>query len=1187
MIMKTINLKNLLLFCLLGCVFYCKSTTVEVSLPKENIIDEKRKIAENLIKQSSYYYQKKDYLKSIELADKSLKEYILFEGYYLKGMSYYQINDFNNGLKNLLLAEQIKPEEEQLLLTLGLIYSSLNQYEEALNRFLKLNKKNPNDPYYLYRIGLTYKEMQKYDEAISYLKKADREDFKYRNHVLLLLGDIYFELKDFSLSEYYYNELEKLNPKSEEVRNSKNQLKVAYYIEQGNIAFKNKKFKEAENYFHQVVLLKPEDSIGYFQKGILYLEIQDFDKAIENLKKALKITKKLDHFLYLCRAYLESQNYHEAYSCVQDGLKFYPESDSLLNLLAIYYKNIGNYKQSISVLNKILLKNEQSLNTHKNCYLIYLEIFNLKKAEYHLNKLREIDKENLNYWDKELKKLNALKIMEQGNEFLKKHQYNQAKKFYYKALENYQHPIVYIAIGDLYLKMGNYQNAENNYLSALKLSDSYQQTYLKLLDLYKIIKNKKKYDQVKQKIYQKSSQNLDFALLYINLLLKEKQYKEALELNNKLIKKTPNSIMLKKNLAYIYYLLAIEENQNKNFSMALNYINQSKKYDPENVLYHNTKEIIDNNLKNLHYIGLLEEAEKLFFREEYQKAKEIYLNLYTKWKKPLILVRLAEIEFYWGNELEGYKILNEALKEKPTEIPLLEALYTRLLELNRLEEAEKGFKEVIKLKEDAYFSYYKLGIIQLLKKNYIEALSYFDDAILYNPDFLPSKIGYGLTLYFLKDIKRSEEIFRSITEEKGFGSEIASLNVALIYLNKNELNIAKKELLEIIKRFPEYSDAYYHLAYIEYENRNFIEAEQLLKKAIYYQKKDVYYWALIKLYKEIGQNKKSLNEYCKIFLKTYPSSKYYSKVKEIYFNLNEEKQFYEISYTGDMKDFQILSFDKYFIFYNSQEILNVEKNSQKIQYHIQEKGIQSVYLNQFLWVIKNKEIKAFDPILGVEVWNKRFNQNICKLMQIYPDLILLTSESNCKENLFIVYQEKNIKIDQPILTFFNNNFLILENNEIYKIPQEKIFNPEFTEKNQVLNLNQERIKEWGNTESIFYVLTNEKFYIFDKDYRLLYQEVVKDKQNYQVIEDYLVKINLLDNLIEIMDLSQKEKGYFYKNNLDLLNNDLKNLKFIHKKLYLYLDSKNNLNTINLENKVINQVELDLKNIEKGIITLYY
>jgi len=253
-------------------IFYCK--TIEYKDIKKLEIEnyEKKVRAGDLIKQAFFYYQKKDYLKSIEFADQSLKEFILFDGYYIKGMSYYQLGDFPNGLKNLLLAEQIQPNQEQLLLTLGLIYSSQKQYEQAILRFEKLLTLNPNDPYYLYRLGLTYKEIQQYERAIPYLEKADQKEFPYRNNVLLLLGDIYFELKDFQKSEYYYNELEKLNPNSEEVKNSKTQSKVAYFIEEGNKSFKNKKYLEAENHFKQVIQLIPNRSVGYFQLGLVYLE---------------------------------------------------------------------------------------------------------------------------------------------------------------------------------------------------------------------------------------------------------------------------------------------------------------------------------------------------------------------------------------------------------------------------------------------------------------------------------------------------------------------------------------------------------------------------------------------------------------------------------------------------------------------------------------------------------------------------------------------------------------------------------------------------------------------------------------------------------------------------------------------------------------------------------------------------
>lgn len=1165
-------------------IFYCK--TIEYKDIKKLEIEnyEKKVRAEDLIKQASFYYQKKDYLKSIEFADQSLKEFILFDGYYIKGMSYYQLGDFPNGLKNLLLAEQIQPNQEQLLLTLGLIYSSQKQYEQAILRFEKLLTLNPNDPYYLYRLGLTYKEIQQYERAIPYLEKADQKEFPYRNNVLLLLGDIYFELKDFQKSEHYYNELEKLNPNSEEVKNSKTQSKVAYFIEEGNKSFKNKKYLEAENYFKQVIQLIPNRSVGYFQLGLVYLETKKYDHAIEQFKKAVNISKDVEPYSFLCRTYLESNRYNEALNCLESATKLYPDNEALLNQLALYYKHTGNLKKSISILTRVLNQKSDSLITHKNLYLIYLEEENIEKAKFHLNKILELEKDDKPLWEKENKKIEAISYLKKGNDFLKKRDFKEAEKSYQTALKIYQHPRIYVAIGDLYNKQNNLLLAEKNYVNAIQISENYHLAYEKLLDLYKKAKNQEKYNRLRNQIIQKSKKDLGFGLLYVNLMIQENNLKEALNFNQTLLKNQPESTLLKKSIAYVYYLLALEENSKKNFPAALNFINNARQYDKENPLYVNSEAIIKENQKYKEYLTLLEKAEELYFKENYQKAKEIYERVYEKWKKPLILVRLAEIEFYSGNDLKGNSLLQNALKEKPKEVPVLEALYTRLIELNRLDEAEKGFLEIISFQKDAYYSYYKLGVIQLLKKKYKESLTYFEDAILYNPKFLPSKIGYGIALYFLKDIKRSEEMFRQITSEEGFGREIAFLNVALIQLNQNNQEKAKKELLQLIKLFPEYSDAYYHLAYIEYENRNFLEAERLLKKAIELQKKDVYYWALIKFYKETGLKKDQLKQNVEHFLKTYPHSPYFGRVKEIYLTLNENQPYFELSYTGNISNYQILSYANRFLFYNKAEILSVESNSSKIHFYLKEDNIQSVILNQFLWVIKEKEIKAIEPYLGIELWNKRFSYKICKVFRVLPEFIGVLS-SDCKENLYLYYNDSLYPLNVSLITVWNHNLIYIQNQKIYYTELSNYLRGKFQPK-PIISLNQETTQEIQLSENYLLIKTNKNLYIFDINFDLTYKESVDNPFNsYKLNHQYLLKYEISGNMnsLKILDLSKKTN--ILQKNVNIWNKDLGKV-VIYKDDLFYLDSKFSLNLINIKNNQEKKF-VDLINYKNGIITLHY
>lgn len=1180
--MKQYERLFLCFFCIF--IFYsCKS--VEISKVKD--WDEvSYKKAQEYIQQSSLEYQKKNYLKAIELAQKSLKEHVTFEGYYLIGSSYYQRNDFEKALENLQKAEKLNPDSEQLLLMLGLIFYSKENYDLSIQKFEQLLKLRPDDPVYYYRLGLAYKQKRKYDKAIQYLEKASNQKFPYQENVWLNLADIYFELKDYEKSEYYYNQLEKQKPNLEEIKNSKSHVEIARYLDKGNLAFKNRDYKSAEEWYTKIVQLKPKEKIGYIQLGILYLEMQNFPASIENFSKALNIKKDFDTFSLLCRAYLEGNQFQDFERCIKEAFILYPENEILLNLEALYYKKIGSYKKALFNLNKASNIYPKSIITKKNLYVFFLETGELSKAKQQLDQLKEIDKENLNFWKEEEKKLESLHFLQKGKAFEKNHEYAMAKQAYLNALNLYKHPSIYLALGDLNLKIKNIKEAEMNYKKA-KESEIFSFTvYEKLFDFYKKNQRWEDYNQLKKEIIQKSDQNLKMATLYGNFLIQNKEYKEALKFYLELQKKYKNHFTIQKQLAFVYYLLSVEANKNQKFNEALELLQKAISYDTANELYKNSLEVLKDNLANKNLLPTLEKAEKLFLEENYLEAKKEYTNLYSKWKKPLILVRLAEIEFYIGNEIQGKKLLESALKEKPKEIVILEALSTRLLELNQLEESEKGFKEVISINQEAYFSYYKLGIIELLRKNYQKSISYFEDSLFYSPDFLPAKIAKGIALYHLKEIDSAKSEFEEATKQKGLGQELAFLNLALIHFNQNQYVEAKKELKKLIQIFKDYPNAYYHLAYIEYEGQNFTEAEKLLLKAISLQKKDIYYWALIKVYEKQDIKQKELQKLCNEFLQLFPNSVYFEKVKEYYLRFKDSNRYLELSYPSTyLFNYNIIFFDQKALFYNHSEILSITKNSNQFNYHLKYKHILFVDVKHYLWIIGDRYIRINDFFTGKELSYYETDFLNCKVLQIQPFLILQQSKTNCDDttSLVLYYKDKIIPISIQKIFVYNHNLYFWDKNKIVQIKiqestQDLIYEDIFESSDEILNVIPKK--------SFLYLTLKNKIQVIQNG-KVIKEILYFPKNQYEFFDDFLVELIFDTNRIILYNVKNNSTIKLY---VDLLNQNLKHFIVIDSQTIVFVDKNKILqyweSTDGFKN--IKKEELkDFKKFKNGILTFYY
>ncbi len=1159
------------------CQSFEKTTIKKIEL--ENL--ENYKKSQELLKKANSFYDKKDYINAIQYSRESLNYQVSFDAYYILGLSYFQINQTEESLSFLEKAESIKPNHQQVLLTSGLIYMSLAKYEIALEKFRKLYELHPDDPVYQYRLGLSYKSLGDYSNAIQFLEKAEKSNFTFKENVLLNLADIYFELKDYEKSSFYYDELKKIKPDLEEVQQSKQNVKIAKLLEKGNQFFNRRMYKDAEEIYKKIIEKYPSEKIGYIQLGLLKLYMNQYKEAIQNFNKAISFSRDNDTFLFLCRSYLEAQMFNESKGCLDKSLSLYPVDSALLNLLSIYYKKIGNRKLSYSVLNKVLKNDQRNINANKNIYLLYLEDGKIHQAKEHIEILKEIDKQNLSYWGKEEKRIAAYEYVNSGNELLFRRNFNKAKNHFQKALNLYEDAITLIAMGNFFDRIKNQRLAEEYYLKAKRLEKHNIIVYETLLNFYKQAPNQKKFKQIEREILLNSNTDLSFGILFGVLMMEKKDYVSAIKYFEGLKKRYPDDKIINERIALSYYYLAQDSNRKKNFNAAIHFIKKALEWHPENQLYKESYDILLENQKYAKFLPQLEEAEKLYDRGEYDKAKNIYENLYKNWKKPMILVRLSEIEFQKGNIQKGRKLLEDSLKDKPKEIVIREAIYARLIEEKNYEEAEKGFQDILQINSDAYYSYYKLGIISLLKKQYNKAIEYFDDAILYNSNFLPSYLAKGISLYFLKQEEEAKKMFKLASRKDNPGKELALLNLILIELNKDNEKLARNELKKLIQMFPEFSDAYYHLSYLEYLEKNYLLAEELLIKAIQIRNDDLYYWALIQLYLKMPQRKNQLKQTLKYFVQNFNQSSYYEEVKEI-LRKQGETFFIESSYRGTLKDFKILSFMDLFFIYNDKEITVVKSNTEQILYRKNINSIIDVVLSSFLFVLSKNQFYIFEPLTGnlvKEISNSKEKLN-CKMKLNKKEIYLLQSKDCQKiDSIYLVNKNQTYNFDFLDI-YFSENYVYLLSSKLFRLPRKEFLNFLENPSVQKLELFLElplNIKQYLFTNHQFVAVAPTKIFIYSES---LDRKEINLDTPFTIYENFIIQLKVPQN-IHIFDLKTHKNE---KVNLPEPITNPGDFAYLGQNQYIFIDSKQNLNYIK-ENKIL--FKKSLNGFLSGIFTFYY
>ena len=361
---------------------------------------------------------------------------------------YYKKRDFSKALRDLENTLKIFIDEKnnlKLAIThneIGLIKENLGYYEDALYHF---------------------------DTTIEILK-----ELKETKKIVLMfnnIGNVYLQIKDIENAYNYYqkaiNLAEQENLIYEEVKSSSNLVEVLFILKnydrikkilQRNIAF----FKKKKDFYGRIITnLK-------YGKLYFYLEGNYYDKAFDNLSKALELIKRIENTVSV---YLKSRLEWEIYLFLGKIEKIWKN-----------YQNAENYLLKSMECVRLLEVEEESLKEATILEeLASLYEFNRELntgIEYYILASSIYDKFGEQFKVAELNTIIAQIYFKYQNDTLK------AIEFYEKALHIYEQSNyfkeiakIYTQLGDIYLSKSIHDLAISNFRKAKEiykqLNDSY------------------------------------------------------------------------------------------------------------------------------------------------------------------------------------------------------------------------------------------------------------------------------------------------------------------------------------------------------------------------------------------------------------------------------------------------------------------------------------------------------------------------------------------------------------------------------------------------------------------------------------------------------------------------------------------------------------------------------------------
>jgi len=182
--------------------------------------------------------------KAIELDDQN--GYI----YYLKAYTYADNDKVDEAIKNFLQAEDLGYEICALYTRLSYLYQLKNDFLKALAYASKAIKKFPDDEYTYFRKGGTYYCCEQYPQALKYFLRAEKTGKKD--------AEIYFKIS------YCYSMISDT--------------------------------QKALVYANKAIAVEPNSPYGYYRKGFIYYQNDNYEKALKAYLSAEKRCTDAENF---------------------------------------------------------------------------------------------------------------------------------------------------------------------------------------------------------------------------------------------------------------------------------------------------------------------------------------------------------------------------------------------------------------------------------------------------------------------------------------------------------------------------------------------------------------------------------------------------------------------------------------------------------------------------------------------------------------------------------------------------------------------------------------------------------------------------------------------------------------------------------------------------------------------------
>ncbi|MCC5813655.1 MAG: tetratricopeptide repeat protein [Leptospira sp.] len=852
----------------------------------DNLTPEEKKSRDSalsLVNAGNREFQNKNYKKSLEISKQSIDVFPTMDGYYLEGMSYSKLGKNKQAGESLNLAHEVDPKNEQVLISLGLVNAILGEDEEAIANYTELTNINPKERVYQFRKGVQLKTMKRYDESLKVFQSIEPEGFAYLTELYSQLGDVHMKLKNYDEAEKYLALAEGSSPDSQSLKLKTSSIKTASFLEKGNRAMATGDYDRAISSYKQAVANDSKNASPLVFLSQAYILKKDYTNAESSLKKAYDLNDELvSMYEVYGLLFYQKKEYSESISWLNKGIKYHPKSAVLLNRRGLSLWKQGNNKQAKLDFRKAGDADAKFLDADSNlAYLLLEEGRYLEAKRIFLSLEKRSD--NKEKFKKAAVYAEQLEYLERGDKYLGESKIQAALVQFDKAKSiNPDEPSVWNAYGRAYFIGKKYSKSEANYQMAIGFDPENLESLMGLARLYAVTNQKSKETQTVQKIEALTKDNPTTQILMGRLKEDKGDFVGAEKEYLKVRKNFPKEEAIGVRLGSLYYKWAVEKNSEEKYDEALSYLGKAKNENPNITEIKDTERVIKENREFSKLLPVIRETNRYYDRKKFPEAAKLYQSAFDKSGKPNLLVKVAECYVGMGDEEKALSLLQRAdANNKSGSTDFKEAIYSFFLQRGEVDRAERGFLSVILQNPGSYYSYYKLGLIEMDRTKYDRAIEYIDRSLMLKYDFAAGNLAKGIAYYKKGDRKSAEEEFLR-AQEKDEEMDLAVYNMGILYFNQNMDKEAKKIFQDLVKKYPDSAEGYYQLSFMNFKAGNIKSAESFILKALKIERSPSNLYA----YSKILESKKDSNKWKEVSREItlkYPNSSYAKKLKSIAF----------------------------------------------------------------------------------------------------------------------------------------------------------------------------------------------------------------------------------------------------------------------------------------------------------------